>query len=291
MFGRLCSMDYSKDNSGHESDVLSTYWRDIKNCRPLSRSRETELVRRAHSGDNDALNELVTANLRFVVSVAKRYQKSGLSLVELISEGNLGLIESVKRFDESRGFKFITYAVWWIRQAILKAIAEKRKIARPPMSHINDLQKVERVTALLVQKLGRVPTEDEIAACAELSKDRTRRALDMLQNDLSLDSSVFEEGDKNSLYSVFVSQDPRNDEVVEWNDFCNTLQKSLSVLDEREGLILRSYFGLMESSSMTLQEIGDELGLTRERVRQLRDRALQKVRSQYGEILGELSSN
>tara|TARA_Y100001960_G_C14570879_1_gene775780 strand:+ start:26 stop:880 length:855 start_codon:yes stop_codon:yes gene_type:complete len=284
-------MDYNKDNSGHECDVLSTYWRDIKNCRPLSRSRETELVRRAHSGDNDALNELVTANLRFVVSVAKRYQKSGLSLVELISEGNLGLIESVKRFDESRGFKFITYAVWWIRQAILKAIAEKRKIARPPMSHINDLQKVERVTASLVQKLGRIPTEDEIATCAELSRDRTRRALYMSQNDLSLDSSVFEEGDKNSLYSVFVSQDPRNDEVVEWNDLCNALHKSLSVLDEREGLILRSYFGLMESSSMTLQEIGDELGLTRERVRQLRDRALQKVRSQYGEILGELSSN
>ena len=271
-------------------DLLSAYWRDIRHCQPLNRSREAELVRRARDGDNDALYELVTANLRFVVSVAKRYTQYGLSLGELISEGNLGLIEAVKRFDETRGFKFITYAVWWIRQAILKALAEQRKAARPPMSQVNDLQKVERVAALLSQQLGRAPSEDEIAGGACISIDRTRRALDVARSDVSLDAAAGGEGD-DPLQSVFMSQQAGCDEELEWNDLCTALHSCLSILDDREGLILRSYFGLAGNPPMTLHEIGKTLGLTRERVRQLRDRALQKVRSEYGDLLGELSSN
>ena len=274
----------------HSADVIEAYWKDIENFHPLSRAEETALVRRARSGDESAAHALVTANLRFVVSIAKRYTNYGLSFIELISEGNFGLLEAVKRFDETRGFKFITYAVWWIRQAILKALAEHSKAARPPMSQVNDLQKVERVAASLTQRLGRPPTPEELAVGAEISLDRIQNALELSRKDVSLDAPVYADDDE-SMQAVFASDGDSFDDVLDRETLNATLRRCLDILDDREDLILRSYYGLEYDRPMTLEQIGQTLGLTRERVRQLRDRALKKVRSEYGELLLELSSN
>ena len=273
----------------HSTELIEAYWKDIEHFRPLSRAEETALVRRARGGDESAAQALVTANLRFVVSVAKRYNNYGLSFPELISEGNYGLLEAAKRFDETRGFKFITYAVWWIRQAILKALAEGSKAARPPMSQVNDLQKVERTSASLTQKLGRIPSTEELAEEAHISLGRTRNALELSRADLSLDAPVY--GEDGSLQSLFAGIGESFEIVMEQEDLNSALRDCFNILDEREDLILRSYFGLEDDRPMTLEQIGGVLGLTRERVRQLRDRALQKVRTEYGDLLLELSSN
>ncbi|HIM56207.1 MAG TPA: RNA polymerase sigma factor RpoD/SigA [Candidatus Latescibacteria bacterium] len=273
----------------HSTELIEAYWKDIEHFRPLSRAEETALVRRARDGDESAAQALVTANLRFVVSVAKRYNNYGLSFPELISEGNYGLLEAVKRFDETRGFKFITYAVWWIRQAILKALAEGSKAARPPMSQVNDLQKVERTSASLTQKLGRIPSIEELAEEARISLGRTRNALELSRADLSLDAPMY--GADGSLQSLFPGIGESFEVVMEQEDLNSALRDCFNILDEREDLILRSYFGLEDDRPMTLEQIGRVLGLTRERVRQLRDRALQKVRTEYGDLLLELSSN
>ena len=271
-------------------DLVECYWRDIRNFEPLSRAQEADLVRRARAGDTAAADDLVTANLRFVVSVAKKYNNYGLSFPELIAEGNYGLLEAVKRFDETRGFKFITYAVWWIRQAILKALAEQSRAARPPMSQVNDLQKVEKRTGLLTQKLGRDPTLEEIAESAEISLERTRNALELGQRDLSFDAPLYPD-DEDTLLSIFTSADSALEEELDRATLFEVLHSCLGILDPRERRIIRSYFGLDDQAPMTLEQIGAFLGLTRERVRQLRDRALQKIRHHYGALLLELSSN
>ena len=266
------------------------YWRDIKDAEPLSRQREVELFTRAHRGDEEARQELVMANLRFVVSVARDYKDYGLSLIELISEGNIGLMEAIRRFDETRGFKFITYAVWWIRQAILKALAEQGKIARPPMSQINDLQKIEKEAGVLAQELGRAPTYDEIAARVDISSERTRNAMEVGQQDLSLDAPAYPD-EETPLLAVFTSSQDSIDDDFEKTEMRETLHACLNVLDAREYQILRSYFGLENTEPQTLEEIGETMGVTRERVRQLRNRALEKVRVQCGDLLLEFSSN
>ena len=273
-----------------QSGSMETYWRDIQDFQPLSRQRESELTAKARAGDEDAMHQMVEANLRFVVSIAKDYNGRGLSFIELISEGNVGLIEAVKRFDETRGFKFITYAVWWIRQAILKALAENSKIARPPMSQVNDLQKVERNMGILAQQLGRYPTLDELAFSAEISLDRTRNALDIAQTDVSLDIPAFpEEGEP--LGASFPDTAPDPADSFERTALSTTLRSCLDLLDNREDLIIRAYFGLDEQAPLTLEQIGAQLNLTRERIRQLRDRALEKMRTRCGDLLIELSSN
>ncbi len=272
------------------SDAVESYWRDIKHYEPLTRQREGELFRRAHQGDQQAIDDLVQANLRFVVRIAKEYNGRGLSFIELISEGNVGLLEAVKRFDETRGFKFITYAVWWIRQAILKSIAEHSKIARPPMSQVNDLQKVEKRMGILAQQLGRAPTVEEISASAEISINRTYNAILIGQSDISLDAPVFDDGDE-PLVSSLSDENGAIDKDYDRNVLTQTLHQCLTVLDEREDHIIRSYFGLDGQSDMTLEQIGSNLGLTRERVRQLRDRALGKIRGQCGDLLAELCEN
>ena len=274
----------------HQGGPTEVYWRDIQNYHPLSRKEETELIQRARAGDDSAMHALVNANLRFVVSIAKGYTNYGLSFIELISEGNFGLIEAVKRFDETRGFKFITYAVWWIRQAILKALAEQSKAARPPMSQINDLQKVEKNTGRLSQKLGRNPTLEEIAESAEISLDRARNAIEVGARDLSFDAPINPD-EEDSFMGVFVADEPSFEASLEKDDLHQALHRCISELDGRERQIVRSYFGLEDQSPMTLEQIGAVLGLTRERVRQLRDRALQKIRGQWGNRLLELSTN
>ena len=282
--------DSTPAKSRHGSNPIETYWRDIQHYKPLPRERETELVRRAREGDEQAMHELVTANLRFVVRIAKEYNGYGLAFIELISEGNLGLLEAVKRFDETRGFKFITYAVWWVRQAILKALAEQSKAARPPMSQINDLQKVEKKTGLLIQQLGRQPTMEEIADSAQISLDRAYNAQKVGQRDLSFDTPIYSD-EEDTLISVFATEEGALEDDFDQNVLSKTLHNCLQILDEREHQIIRSYFGLQDQSPITLEKIGTTLGLTRERVRQLRDRALQKMRLQWGDLLLELSRN
>jgi len=277
-------------NAATEINPIDLYWRDIKDSEPLSREREIELFRRAHAGDKEARQALVTANLRFVVSVAREYREYGLSLIELISEGNVGLIEAIGRFDETRGFKFITYAVWWIRQAILKALAENGRIANPPMSQINDLQKIEKESESLAQMLGRSPTYEEIADHASISGQRTRNALQVGQADVSLDAPAYPDDDT-SLINLFTADQIPVDDEYERDQMKRVLHSCLTGLDPREYQILRAYFGLEGTRPMTLEEIGESIGVTRERVRQLRNRALGKVRDQHGHILAEFSNN
>ena len=276
--------------AANATEAVELYWKEIKDTEPLSREREFELFTRIRAGDEDARRQIIEANLRFVVSVARDYKDYGLSLVELISEGNVGLLEAVKRFDETRGFKFITYAVWWIRQAILKALAEQGKIARPPMSQINDLQKTEKESGQLAQRLGRSPTYAEIAEKVDISAERTRNAMDVGQQDLSFDAPAYPDDDA-TLLSVFSASQERIDDNFEDAQMRDTVSSCLSVLDEREYEIVRAYFGLDNSQPMTLEEIGNSMGVTRERVRQLRNRALDKLREGCGELLGEFSRN
>ena len=270
--------------------AIDLYWRDIKGAEPLSREKEVEFFRRAKAGDEKARQALVLANLRFVVSVAREYKDYGLSLIELISEGNIGLMEAVKRFDGTRGFKFITYAVWWIRQAILKALAEQGRIARPPMSQINDLQKVEKESGLLAQQLGRAPTFEEIAARVDLSLERTRNAFAVSQQDVSLDAPAFPD-EETTLMQVFAAAEPGIEEYFADNEVRQTVASCLQILDSRESQIVRAYFGLDDTEPMTLEEIGNAMGVTRERVRQLRNRALEKMKAECGGLLVEFSSN
>jgi RNA polymerase primary sigma factor len=266
------------------------YWRDIRDAEPLSREEEIALFKRAKAGDEEARQALVQANLRFVVRVAREYHDCGLSLIELISEGNLGLLEAVQRFDETRGFKFITYAVWWIRQAILRALAEHGKIARPPLSRVNDLQKVERWTGILSQKLGRNPTPEEIANSAELSLERTHNALYMAQPDVSMDVAIVPD-EREPLMATFAAGTPNPADCYERAALSHTLHACLDLLDRRERLVVRAYFGLDDQEPQTLEQIGVRLGLTRERVRQLRDEALAKMRIHAGDLLLEFSNN
>ena len=270
--------------------LAEAYWRDIQHFQPLSRQREIELVTKARSGDECAMHQMVEANLRFVVRIARGYHGRGLSFMELISEGNLGLLEAVQRFDETRGFKFITYAVWWIRQAMLRALAEHGKIARPPLSRVNDLQKVERWTGILAQKLGRDPTPEEIANSAELSLERTHNALYMAQPDVSLDVPTVPD-ERDPLMATFAACTPDPADCYERAALSHTLRTCLDLLDRRERLVVRAYFGLDDQDPQTLERIGVQLGLTRERVRQLRDEALDKMRIHAGDLLLELSNN
>ena len=210
--------------------------------------------------------------------------------MELISEGNLGLMEAIQRFDETRGFKFITYAVWWIRQAILRALAEHGKIARPPLSRVNDLQKVERWTSILAQKLGRNPTPEEIANSAELSLERTHNALYMAQPDVSMDTPTVPD-EREPLIATFAARTPDPADSYERAALSHTLHACLDLLDRRERLVVRAYFGLDDQKPQTLEQIGMQLGLTRERVRQLRDQALDKMRIHAGDLLLELSNS
>jgi len=266
------------------------YGGEIKNAEPGGREEETAHFKRAKAGDEKARQALVQANLRFVVRVAREYHDRGLSLIELISEGNLGLLEAVQRFDETRGFKFITYAVWWIRQAILRALAEHGKIARPPLSRVNDLQKVERWTSILAQKLGRDPTPEEIANSAELSLERTHNALYMAQPDVSMDTPTVPD-EREPLIAIFAARTPDPADCYERAALSHTLQTCLDSLDRRERLVVRAYFGLDYQKPQTLEQIGEQLNLTRERVRQLRDQALDKMRIHAGDLLLELANS
>ena len=271
-------------------NLTEIYWRDIRDTQPLSRLDEFDLFTRIKQGDEEAREKVITANLRFVVSVAREYKDYGLSLLELVSEGNVGLLEAVKRFDETRGFKFITYAVWWIRQAILKALAEHGRIARPPMSQVNDLQKIEKEAGVLGQRLGREPTDAELCEHVDISWVRARNARRISQQDLSFDAPVFPD-ENTTLHAVIGSDQEGAEDVLHEGEMKRRIADCLEILDEREYRIVRDYYGFGSLPPMTLEEIGGTLGVTRERVRQLRNRALEKLRESCGETLVLLSEN
>jgi RNA polymerase primary sigma factor len=261
-------------------------------CRSDLRQVDTpfELFQRLHQGDGSARDVLVTANLRFVVSVARDYKDYGLPLMELVSEGNTGLLEAIERFDETRGFKFITYAVWWIRQAILKSLSAQGMIAKPPMSRINDRQKIDKQSGLLAHRLGRTPTFDELADHVDISLERAQNAVALAQQDVFLDAPAYEQ-DETTLMDLQAADTEGADETLAKSELNETLGGCLETLDRREYEILRDYFGLEDVEPLTLEEIGDALGVTRERVRQLRNRALDKIRGECRDRLVEFSNN
>ena len=273
------------------SSMLNSYWQDIRNCDPVSREEEVELVRRARRGDEAAMGRLVSANLRFVVAVAKEFKGSGQPLNELISDGNLGLLEAARRFDEGRGFKFITYAVWWIRQSIRKSLAERRRTVAAPSNRLADLKDVERAQFRLSQELGRTASLFEVADEVGYSPERVQRALEVAAADIHLDRSLYADDDDTLVSSLFESGAPPPQEEAEENEAIETVRRCLEALDGREREIIRRYYGFDGCAPMTLEEIGDVLHLTRERIRQLRDRGLTKLRDRFREVLFELSHN
>jgi RNA polymerase primary sigma factor len=263
-----------------ESEDLSLeiYLREIRRRELLTPAQETSIARRIKSGDRAALDELVQANLRFVVSVAKQYQNQGLSLGDLINEGNLGLIKAAKRFDETKGFKFISYAVWWIRQAILQALAEQSRIVRLPLNRVGALHKIGKVSSDLEQNYGREPSAEEIAEQLDMSSNEVADTLKISSRHLSLDAP-FQEGEDNRLLDVLEDevQAPPDEELFD-EALQKEVVKALSTLTDREAEVIRLYFGIGREKPMTLEQIGTKFGLTRERVRQIKEKAIRRLR-------------
>ncbi len=269
----------SKDNEYLGERSLDLYLREINNTSLLTREEERELAKRIHKGDEDALHKLVKANLRFVVSIAKQYVNQGLSLADLINEGNLGLIKAAHRFDEKRGFKFISYAVWWIRQAMLQALAEQSRIVRLPLNRAGTLYRIGKAARQLDQELGRSPEVEEIAEKLNLSQEEVRDTMQIANSHLSLDASFNNDQEENSLvdYLADETQEPP-DEMTFSNALSDDMVKALSTLTDREQTILMLYFGLGDAEPMTLEEIGKKMHLTRERIRQIKEKAILRLR-------------
>jgi RNA polymerase primary sigma factor len=260
--------------------LLNQYLHEIAQIPLLAASEEADLARAIKNGDKEALHTLTRANLRFVVSVAKKYQGQSLDLTDLISEGNYGLIKAAQRFDETRGFKFISYAVWWIRQAILQALAEQSRVVRLPLNRIGTMLKIRKLEATLAQEHGRAPNLEELASELNVQVKDVREGMRHMGHNLSMDAP-FKHDDTNSLLDVLPSDegiapdDPLLDESVQID-----VEYALSLLMPREAEILRLYFGLGRERSLTLDEVGQRFGLTRERIRQIKETALRKLRKE-----------
>jgi RNA polymerase primary sigma factor len=271
----------TKQVTNRDTLSLDKYLHEIGKVELLSAEKEVELAKRIRKGDREALEQLIKANLRFVVSVSKQYQNQGLSLPDLINEGNLGLIKAAERFDETRGFKFISYAVWWIRQSILQALAEQSRIVRLPLNKIGSINKINKTFNKLEQKFQRDPTIDEVAELMESSSELIEDAMNFSNVHVSMDAPLRDE-EVNNMYDVMLNEDsPSPDSGLIDNSLRNEIERSLSTLGDREAEILRYYFGLNGVPAHTLEEIGDEFGLTRERVRQIKEKAIKKLRNQY----------
>ncbi|CAN5547885.1 RNA polymerase sigma factor RpoD/SigA [soil metagenome] len=261
--------------------MLDQYLQEIGQIPLLSAEEEVELARRVREGDQESMDRLIRANLRFVVSVAKRYQNQGLALADLINEGNYGLIKAAQRFDETRGFKFISYAVWWIRQAILQALAEQSRVVRLPLNRIGMLSKVRKTTALLQQRLRRAPNIDELAAELDLPVEKLRDTIQHASRHVSVDAPFTEEED-NSLLDVLTNEaEPTPDSALIGDSIKIDLERALATLTPREAEILRLYFGLGREQALTLEDIGQRFDLTRERVRQIKEKALRRLRQKH----------
>ncbi len=263
-----------------DEDVsLQTYFQEIGNSQPLSREKEAELAERIAAGDGRAREELAEANLLFVVTVAKKYRNRGMSFSELISAGNVGLMTAVDRFDATRGFKFISYAVWWIRQSIQQALAEDSRTVRLPINRISLLHKIARTRQQLGDANEGEPRDEEIAAALDLSITEVRDTMLSGRRAVSLDRAVFDEDEDSTLLKRLADDDQEQpDEIITRSSSQKQLEMVLNDLDEREHSIVQSYFGLDGSEPMTLEQIGNRMGLTRERIRQLKERAFSKLR-------------
>ena len=262
-----------------ENYTLDRYFDEISKESLLNPDEEIALAKKVRSGDESALEQMTRANLRFVVSIAKRYQNQGLSLGDLINEGNLGLIKAAKRFDETRGFKFISYAVWWIRQSILQALAEQSRVVRLPLNRVGVMNKVNRTLGDLEQKYEREPTADEVAEVLEMTSVDVSDTIQMSSRHLSVDAP-FSGNDENSLLDVLRDEDSYSepDSPLIEESLKMEVDKVLSSLSEREAEVIKLYFGLVNERSMTLEEIGDRFKLTRERVRQIKEKSIRKLR-------------
>ncbi|MBN2357036.1 sigma-70 family RNA polymerase sigma factor [candidate division KSB1 bacterium] len=259
-------------------DSLDRYLREINEIPLLEPREEIELAKKIRAGDHEALEKLTKANLRFVVSVAKQYQNQGLSLGDLINEGNLGLIKAAGRFDESRGFKFISYAVWWIRQSILQALAEQSRIVRIPLNRIGTLNKIERLFATLEQEYEREPAPFEIAEAMDMSSAEISNLLASTSKQLSLNAAIDEE-EENKLIDIIENPEmPPPDSQLQFESLRQEIEHALSSLDIREAEVIKLYFGIALEHPLTLEEIGLKFDLTRERVRQIKEKALRRLR-------------
>ena len=268
----------TKQVTNRETASLDKYLQEIGRVDLITADEEVELAQRIKAGDVAALEKLTKANLRFVVSVAKQYQNQGLTLPDLINEGNLGLIKAAQRFDETRGFKFISYAVWWIRQSILLALAEQSRIVRLPLNKIGSINKINKMYAYLEQANERVPSAEEIARELDMSVNDVKESMKNAGRHISMDAPLVE-GEDSNLYDVIRSNEsPNPDKSLILDSLRTEIERALETLTPREADVIRLYFGLGDQHAMTLEEIGETFDLTRERVRQIKEKAIRRLK-------------
>ena len=268
----------TKQVTNRETASLDKYLQEIGKVELISAEEEVELAQRIKQGDKIALEKLTKANLRFVVSVAKQYQNQGLSLPDLINEGNLGLIKAAQRFDETRGFKFISYAVWWIRQSILQALAEQSRIVRLPLNKIGSINKINKAYAKLEQEFEREPNAEEIAEVLEITEAEVKESMKNAGRHISMDAPLIQDED-NTMYDVLKSEEaPTPETELLYESLRKEIDRAISTLTPREADVVRLYFGLNGSHPMTLEEIGEKFDLTRERVRQIKEKAIRRLK-------------
>jgi RNA polymerase primary sigma factor len=269
----------TKQFTQRESQSLDKYFHDIGKVTLLTPEQEIELAVKIKQGDADALEKLTKANLRFVVSVAKQYQSQGLSLGDLINEGNLGLIKAARRFDETRGFKFISYAVWWIRQSIMQALAEQSRIVRLPLNRVGALNRIGKAYSILAQEFEREPSPEEIAEELEMNVNDVSEAMTLSAKHVSMDAP-FSQSEDNSLLDVLENEElPAPDNILMSESLKEEVERALSKLADREAEVIKLYFGLDTDEPLTLEEIGEKFNLTRERVRQIKEKAIRRLRN------------
>ncbi len=272
-------MKITKQFTNRESKSLDQYLQEIGKVNLITPDQEIELAKRIKKGDRLALESLTKANLRFVVSVAKQFQNQGLSLGDLINEGNLGLIKAAERFDETRGFKFISYAVWWIRQSIMQAIAEQSRMVRLPLNRVGALNKLGKAYRELEQEYERKPTAEELANLVDMKPDEVAETMQLYGRHVSMDAPFSGDDDKNSLIDVIPNDEqPSPDTNLMRESLKNEVENVLSTLSEKEAEVIKLYFGINSERSATLEEIGEKFNLTRERVRQIKEKAIRNLR-------------
>ena len=268
----------TKQVTNRETASLDKYLQEIGKVDLITAEEEVELAQKIRAGDENALDKLTKANLRFVVSVAKQYQNQGLTLPDLINEGNLGLIKAARRFDETRGFKFISYAVWWIRQSILQALAEQSRIVRLPLNKIGSINKINKMYAFLEQANERVPSAEEIAKELDMTVSDVKESMKNSGRHVSMDAPLVE-GEDSNLYDVLnIGESPNPDRTLLHESLRTEIERALETLTPREADVVRLYFGLGNQHAMTLEEIGETFDLTRERVRQIKEKAIRRLK-------------
>jgi RNA polymerase primary sigma factor len=268
-----------KQVTNRDAESLDKYFQEISKIGLITADEEVELALKIKAGNSKALDALVSANLRFVVSVAKQYQGQGLKLSDLINEGNLGLVKAAKRFDETRGFKFISYAVWWIRQSILQALAEQSRIVRLPLNKIGSINKIKKIYARLEQNEQRMPTHKEIAKQLDMTESEVEQSLKNSSRHVSMDSP-FKEGEDSNLYNVLQSGDaPRPDSQLMAQSLKIEIERALGTLTYKEAKVIKMFYGIGNEAMSSLDEIGEKFDLTRERVRQVKQKAIRRLQS------------